>query len=297
MRLAVPTSVRCTLVAAVAAATALLGAQPATGGGWWTSIRLDRSTVTVGQEVKAHANVLLSSVEAVEAAQNGREDEAFYVYLLRGFDYSIVARAMRKPSPRNWWSVGDADAFRVGRVAIAGRRSNLALAHASFRVPDLEPGRYAVMFCNAGCVRPLADAIPMAAFSVVSDPGVARLAVRIERLEQRNFAQAQKLLTTRAAARQDRVTGKAKLNQAQARISTLERRLAPPRASVWTELRWFLPGVLIGMLAAALVHGRWAASSPNPRTVARGARPGSSSRGGRSPARPRRSGARSRPRA
>lgn len=140
---------------------ALLVPPTATAGGWWTSIRLDRTTVAVGQEVKAHAGVMFSSVDEVEAAQSGREQEAFYVYLLRGFDYSIVERAMRKPYPGNWWSVGSADAYRVGRVVIGGSESNLALANDSFRVPDsLPPGKYAVMFCDAGCVHPLADVIP-----------------------------------------------------------------------------------------------------------------------------------------
>jgi hypothetical protein len=84
-----------------AIATALLLPAPATAGGWWTSIRLDRATVVAGQHVKAHANVMFSSVDAVEAAESGRENEEFYVYLLHGFDDSIVERAMRRRSPRN----------------------------------------------------------------------------------------------------------------------------------------------------------------------------------------------------
>jgi hypothetical protein len=65
----------------------------ATAGGWWTSIRLDRTRVSVGQEMKVHANVMFRSIDAAEAAQNGEAQAAFYVYLLRGFDYSIVQRA------------------------------------------------------------------------------------------------------------------------------------------------------------------------------------------------------------
>jgi hypothetical protein len=269
----------------------LLGAQPAAAGGWWTSIRLDRSTATEGQEVKAHANVDFSSVDAVEAAQSDRTEEPFYVYLLRGFDYSIVERAMRTSSPRNWWSMGDADAFRVGRVAIGGGGSNLALAHASFRVPKLDPGKYAVMFCNTGCVRPLADTIPMARFTVVADPAVARLAVRIERLEQRSFAQAQELLRTRAAAREERFAASARLTRAQARVSALERRLANAGASIWYELHWLLPGFAAGALVTGLIRRRRSPLSvpTSPDMAVRGARPGSSSRGGRSPDRPRRS--------
>lgn len=226
----------------------------ATAGGWWTSIRVDRATVLAGQRVKAHANVSFSSVDSVEAAESG--EQTFYVYLLRGFDYSIVERAMRKASPGNWWSVGEADAFRVGRVVIGGSDSNFALAHASFQVPGLEPGTYAVMFCDAGCVRPLADTIPMADFSIVADPVVARLATRIERLEQRNFAQAQKLLGASASARETRLASETRLARAHARITALERQLAGSRRSVWAELRWLVPGLLLGVLAAVLYRRR-----------------------------------------
>jgi hypothetical protein len=148
------------LLALACVAVTLLVPPTARAGGWWTSIRLDRTKVTVGQEVKAHANVMFRSVDAVEAAQSGKKQEAFYVYLLRAFDHSIVERAIRKPSPRNWWSVGSAEALRVGRVVIGGSESNLALANAYFRVPDVPPGQYVVMFCDAGCAHPLADVIP-----------------------------------------------------------------------------------------------------------------------------------------
>jgi hypothetical protein len=148
------------LLGAVVLAVALYVTSPARAGGWWTSIRLDRTKVAVGQEMKAHANVMFSSVDAVEAAQSGRENEAFYVYLLRGSDYSVVARALPKASPRNWWSPDSAAAFRVGRAVIGGGELNLALASASFRVPDIPAGNYSVMFCDAGCTRPLADVIP-----------------------------------------------------------------------------------------------------------------------------------------
>jgi hypothetical protein len=141
-------------------AVALLVLPSATAGGWWTSIRLDRTRVAVGQEMKVHANVMFRSIEAAEAAQQGQAQGAFYVYLLRGFEYSVVLGAMRKPSPRNWWSLGSAHAFRVGRVVISGQESNLAVAKSSFRMPEVPPGKYAVMFCDTGCAHPLADVIP-----------------------------------------------------------------------------------------------------------------------------------------
>jgi hypothetical protein len=145
-------------IACVAAGLILLPS--ATAGGWWSSVRLDRARVAVGQELRVHASVMFRSVEEAEAAQNGEAQGAFYVYLLRKFDYSVVQRAMREASPRDWWSVGNADAFRVGRVVISGQESNLAVANASFRVPEVPPGRYTVMLCDVGCAHPLADVIP-----------------------------------------------------------------------------------------------------------------------------------------
>jgi hypothetical protein len=237
----------------------------ATAGGWWTSIRLDRATVLAGQRVNAHAHVMFSSVDAVEAAQNGRRDEEFYVYLLRGFDDSIVERAMRRRSPRNWWSVGGADAFRVGRVVIGGSGSNLALANASFLVPHVPPGKYAVMFCDAGCAHPLADVIPMTEFAVVANPTIARLAVRVDRLEQQTFTQGQELLRKRAAARAAELASAGRLTRAQTRIEALERRLADSRRSVWTEVRWVIAGLVLGLVGILLRRRR------PPGALARGA--------------------------
>lgn len=221
---------------------ALLLPPVAIGGGWWTSIRVDRATVSVGQRVNVHANVMFSSVDAGEA------DREFYVYLLRDFDYSIVERAMHRAAPGSWWSVGDADAIRVGRVAIGGSSANLALANASFRVPKVPPGTYAIMFCDSGCVRPLADVIPMAEFVVVASPVVARLAVRVDRLERQAFDQAQKLIGERAAAEDAELAAASKLTQAQGRIETLERRLEESRRSTWSSLRWLIAGLALGVM-------------------------------------------------
>jgi hypothetical protein len=132
----------------------------ATAGGWWSSIRLDRARVTVGEKMKAEAGAMFSSTEAAEAARDARGEDVSYVYLLRGFDYSIVSRAMREADPQNWWSVGGAKVFWAGRVMVNGLDFNLATATASFRVPKVPPGKYAVMFCDAECVHPLANLIP-----------------------------------------------------------------------------------------------------------------------------------------
>jgi hypothetical protein len=87
----------------------LLLPSSATAGGWWSFIHTDRSTVAIGQRVEAEAEVLFTSIRVGREAQDGR----LYVYALRGLDYSIVREAMSKPSPRDWWSWGDADAVEL----------------------------------------------------------------------------------------------------------------------------------------------------------------------------------------
>jgi hypothetical protein len=145
----------------------------ATAGGWWSSIRLDHARVGVGEELAAEAEVMFSSVEAAEAAQSAQGKDAFYAYLLRGFDYSIVDRAMREAFTPSWWSVGDAEAYRAGQVTVDELDLNLARATASFRVPDVPPGKYAVMFCDDECVHPMADLIPTGPSALTIGPGRA----------------------------------------------------------------------------------------------------------------------------
>lgn len=159
---------------ACVAAILLVPPSATSGGGWWSSIRLDRPKVSVGEEATARANVMFGTSEEAEAAERG-EARAFYVYLLRGFDRSIVERAMGKPFSRDWWSVGDADAYRAGRVLITVSYLNEATATAPFRLSDtVPPGEYAVMFCDAGCKQPLAGVIPTPKqLTVTSETGEA----------------------------------------------------------------------------------------------------------------------------
>jgi DNA-binding CsgD family transcriptional regulator len=53
-----------------------------------------------------------------------------------------------------------ASALRIGTVRITATDSNLARVRASFEVPEVAPGDYAIMLCDEGCTRPLADMIP-----------------------------------------------------------------------------------------------------------------------------------------
>jgi hypothetical protein len=247
-----------------------------------------------------HAGVMFSSVDAVEAAQSGRAEEQYYVYLLRGFDHSIVQQAMRKPSPRNWWSLGDAEAIRVGRVVFGSSELNTALANASFTVPRLPIGTYTVMLCNAGCTRPLADVIPATGFTIVADPVTARVAAQADRLELQARRQAARLEKTRAeafAAEASASIDRAELRSLSKRLAATDRRVAAAERTIWEHVPWLVAGVALGILLVIAFRRRWGVTPATPYTAVLASRPRSSSRGGRRPARRRRTGGRSSPRA
>ena len=145
----------------------------ATAGGWWSYVDVNRSHVAPGQRVEIDETVAFSSVAAAEEAE---EAGRFHVYLLRGFDYSVVERAMREASPHNWWSLGDAEAIQVGQVAVSVSDANLARATSAFTMPDIPPATYHLMLCDAACTEPLADVIPATDFTVAADPATARMA-------------------------------------------------------------------------------------------------------------------------
>jgi hypothetical protein len=231
-------------VLALAIATALFLPPSAAAGGWWTSLRVDRATVVAGQRVHAHADPL--------HAGEGK----FFVYLLSDFDESRLTRAMSEQFSPSWWSLGEATAIKVGHVAVGGSASATYLASASFRVPQLSTGTYAVMFCDDGCARPLGDVIPMTEFAVVADPMIARLATRLDRLEERTYAQAQQLLDARAEAQDARLNATGERAQMRARIHALERAAEDSRPAPWADVRWLIAGLFLGVVVGILLPRR-----------------------------------------
>jgi hypothetical protein len=248
----------------LASLMALLLPSSATAGGWWSFVETDRSTVAVGQQVKADAEVLFSSIRAAREAQGDR----FYVYALRGLDYSIVRRAMNKPSPEDWWSLGKADAVELGRVVLRVPEANLGQARASFTVPELPPATYSLMFCDADCAHPLGDVVPTRDFTVVADPATAEMAKRTARLEKRLARQAQSLAAARTAARSARTSARsartavvnteAELRALDERLRALDREVAEAasssRSSHWAFAGWAIAGALAGAFAFAMLR-------------------------------------------
>jgi hypothetical protein len=248
---------RLRLVLVCALGVLLVSPQAAAGGGWWSYIDVNRSLVAPGQRVKLEVTVSFSSAAAAEAAQ---QTDRFHVYLLRGFDDSVLERAMRKPSPGNWWSLGDAVAIDVGHVTVRVFDANLGRATAVFTVPQLPPATYQLMLCDTACTEPLADVIPTDSFTVVADRATAEMAKRVERLGRRSQNQADRLAAARADADMALVaarTARSDVEQLKSELSALANaaRSSPP-TSAWAYAGWLVAGALAGALALLVLRRR-----------------------------------------
>jgi hypothetical protein len=239
---------------------AVLPPSPATAGGWWSFIETNRSTVAAGQRVEAEASLMFSSKLAARRAQ----DRQFYVYALRRLDRSTLERAMTTATPGDWWSLGDAEAVELGPVALRVGDGNIGRARAVFTVPELPVRTYALMFCDAGCARPLADVVPTRGFTVVADPATAELAERARRLEARlAAAQRGSLAAARAAGRRARTAAAnadSELRALDERVRALEREVAEAASAPGRPFRalagWVLAGVAAGALAVLMLRRR-----------------------------------------
>ena len=238
--------------------------QTVAAGGWWSYVQVNRSHVAPGQRVALHVTVAFSSTAAAEAAEQA---DRFRVYVLRDFDDSVVERAMRKPSPGRWWSLGGAEAIEVGQVTVSASGTNLAKATAAFTVPELVPGTYHLMLCDTGCTEPLPDVIPFEGFTVVADPLTAQTVNRVDRLERRSRNLVGQLAPARAEADEALAAARnaaSEVERLQARVSSLARvgRSEPP-AAPWAYAGWLLAAALAGALAVLVLRRR-------PRRVVRG---------------------------
>ncbi|MGH2828613.1 MAG: hypothetical protein ACRDKF_16760 [Actinomycetota bacterium] len=138
----------------------LLPQPSARGGGWWSSIDLDRRELLSGELLELSSQVFFDArngLDAMEQARNGAV--TYHAYLLIEWDEAVLDMALRHDFRPGWWRT-PARALSLGEVALDKWDSNIAWARAAFEVPHIDPGRYSIMFCDLGCEHPLADVIP-----------------------------------------------------------------------------------------------------------------------------------------
>jgi len=261
------TLARC-LAPLLALGSVLLMPQPAVGGGWSASINVDRTTVTPGEEVEVSASAWFPTNRAAEEAQ---ETGGFYVYLLQGFDYAVLDEPMQEPNPRDWWSLGSAEAIQVGQATVTVGNRNLGRASATFAVPELPLGSYHLMLCDAGCNRPLGNVIPRRDFTVVADPATAELTEQVDSLQQRTQVTARDHSRELRKAQDDAEAADASIQSAGSAIERLEERVdslaaesSAPGMAWWGVAALLAAGAMIGALTALLIRRRSRTSRGGP---------------------------------
>jgi len=225
---------------------------PAAAGGWWSGIPLESPVLGGGGSFQSGpGEVLFDGIEAAERARQGVD--RYYAYLIPDLDWSIVDEAMSVGDPGDWW-IRPASAIRAGEVDVWGGSSNLARIRVAFDVPEIQPGRYALMLCSDGCAQSLADIVP-SEISLVDDLVTAQLAKRATRLEERFRVwswglgrRVDKLERQLETAREPNPGLVGALEDASERVRALERRVAELEGAA-PALAW----LVVGAAGAALL--------------------------------------------
>lgn len=239
----------------------LLAAPPSTAGGWWGYVHIDRQYVGVGETLVASSEAFFPTIEQAERAKT----QQYYAYLVRGYDKALLRRAMTQPDPTRWWALSsDAELVRLGRVRLGQWDANLGEAHARIRIPKVDTGSWALMFCDAGCREPMGSVIPTSV-RVTADALTAKTAESVAALEERTRAMAD--LRTDLRDAQLRADGAAaNAENARQELDIVTRRLQaleaavqePPSSSAWP---WSVTAALALLLVGIVVTSRRRAGS------------------------------------
>lgn len=243
---------RRTVVLLVVAVGVLLSQTAAAGGGWWTSIDVHDQFLGRGESLRVKVDeVLFDSIEAAEEA----EQTQYFAYLVEDFDRRALDRAMSRRNPKDWWEpVGRV--FQTGTVTFENRDANLTEGRVHLEVPEVPPGRYFLMLCDAGCRTPLANHIPVRVH-IASDMLAAQTTRRLDRVNERlSLALAQ---VRRDVRRTERELRQAEASSAQA-AEAAEEAAAPQPVPVtdrdttpWSWIPyagWFLAGAAVTLVLA-----------------------------------------------
>jgi hypothetical protein len=110
----------------IAASVLVLLQQPASAGGWWTSLGLRNQYLGIGESVTVRVSeVLFVSIQEAERA----EESAFYAYLVKDFDERRLDRSMTRPNTGRWWRPLS-PVIKAGEVTLTKRNANLAQGRA-----------------------------------------------------------------------------------------------------------------------------------------------------------------------
>lgn len=250
-------------------------AAPAAAGGWWNYVDVDKRHVAAGDRITSRNEVMFPTIALAQQARS----ERFYAYLVRGIDRDLLNAGMSQGDPKRWWS-RPAESFRMGRIEWVTTDSNIAVVAVEMTVPDVAPGRYGVMLCDAGCRNPFGSTVPTEGLRVHATAAAAANAERAADL--RTFMQDARAMDQALAADTDALRESSRRSAALARSDAQEAMSAAARAE--RDVRR-LEGLLTtlaadeqsspwpeqaGWIAAALVAAAWAGSAVYRRRVAPG---------------------------
>lgn len=129
----------------------------ALAGGWWSFLQVPGRYFGVGETITFMENeVMFDTIEEADGARS----EDFGVYLVENYDEGLLDHAMTRPEPDDWWEPLSTP-MRIGDLELVNPDSNLMKARVTFTVPEVPPGRYALVLCsNPDCDQSLGNVIP-----------------------------------------------------------------------------------------------------------------------------------------
>lgn len=147
----------------------------ALAGGWWSYLQVPGQYFGVGETISFRENeVMFNTIEEAEGARS----DGFGVYLVQNYDEELLDDAMTRPEPQDWWEPLSTP-MRIGDLELIDPDSNLMKARVTFTVPEVSPGRYALVLCsNPDCSRSLGNVIP-AKVTITEDVLAAKTARRV----------------------------------------------------------------------------------------------------------------------
>jgi len=216
----------------------------ANAGGWWSYLGPPGEHFGIGETVKVRDEVWFRTIEAAEKART----TAYYAYLVRRIDNKRLGWAMSRPQPRRWWTPPEWS-VPIGTVELSRWDVNIAAATTHLEVPEVAPGMYHVMLCDAGCRTPLANVIPQRV-RVTPEPLAAETARRLDRVAMRSDLRIRRLRKDLREANRQLVDVEAAAIESTRAIEQLQKEPSSPEPVTsptpwWAFAGWFFAGAAL----------------------------------------------------